>query len=76
VVPAGRADAVPKLAVVFSLIVETQRLDDEPVSADRPFLEAGDAHSLARIRARAGERPVVFDRVLFEDELVIASARP
>jgi len=45
---------VLKLTIVFSLVVVTQRLDDEPVSADRPLLDAGDAHPLARFRVRAG----------------------
>ena len=36
---AGRADAMLQLAVVLSLVVVTQRLNDEPVSADRPVLE-------------------------------------
>ena len=58
---AGRADAVAELAVVLGLVVVTPRLGDEPVGADRPLLEAGDAHPLARLGARAGERPVVLD---------------
>jgi hypothetical protein len=36
---AGRADAMLQLAVVLSLVVVTQRLNDEPVSVDRPVLE-------------------------------------
>src|SRR5262249_40018491 len=45
---ARRTDAVLELAVVLGLVVVTERPGDEPVGADRPLLEAGDAHLFAR----------------------------
>src|SRR3954453_494726 len=62
--------AVLELAIVFSLVVVPQRLGDQPVGGDRPLLEAGDAHLLTCLCARAGEGPVVLDEVVFEDEVV------
>ena len=46
------------------------RFGDEAVGADRPILEARDAHGLAGLGARAGERPVVLDDVIDDDEVV------
>src|SRR5437868_1492281 len=67
---AGRAGSLAELAVVLGLVVVAERRGDEAVRADRPLLEAGDAHRLAGLGARAGERPVILDAVVLEDELV------
>jgi hypothetical protein len=61
---------VLELAIVFSLVVVPQRLGDQPGGGDRPLLEAENAHLLTCLGARAGERPVVLDEVVFEDEVV------
>src|SRR5207244_2796141 len=66
----ARSDALAKLSVVLGLVIVAPRLGDETVGADRPLLEAGDAHGLAGLGARAGERPVVFDDVVSDDEVV------
>src|SRR5438067_1874128 len=65
--------AVLELAVVLRLVVVSQRRSDEAVVAERPLLEAFDPNPLsgsAGSCVRAGERPVVLDRLVLEDEVV------
>src|SRR6185437_668006 len=58
------------LSGVLGALAVTPRRGNQAVGTDRLLLEAGDSHGLAGLGARAGECPVVLDKVLCHDEVV------